>query len=266
MSSIPSSLASVVDSVSVLAFADVGSKLSALSPFVAIGVPLIFVLAYLLVVLEELTHMRKSKPVMLAAGLIWTLIALFPPALPPDHPAHAEATAPAGEELNGSDSTAEEEAREAVGEAVKHYLMEYAELFLFLLVAMTYVNAMDERKIFDVLRDKLIGSGLGYRSLFWVTGFLSFFLSPVLDNMTTALITFGALAAVGRESPRFVALGAINLVVAANAGGAFSPFGDITTLMVWQSGKLPFFEFFALFLPALVNFVVPAACMHFAIP
>jgi Na+/H+ antiporter NhaD/arsenite permease-like protein len=74
------------------------------------------------------------------------------------------------------------------------------------------------------------------------------------------------LSAVGRDSPRFVVLGCINLVVAANAGGAFSPFGDITTLMVWQKGKLPFFDFFALFVPALVNFVVPAACMHFAVP
>ncbi len=157
-------------------------------------------------------------------------------------------------------------AREAVGEAVRHYLLEYGELFLFLLVAMTYVNAMEDRKVFDVLRDKLISSGFGYRSLFWITGFLSFFISPILDNMTTALVTFAALSAVGRDSPRFITLGCINLVVAANAGGAFSPFGDITTLMVWQDGKLPFFDFFHLFVPALVNFVVPAACMHFAIP
>ncbi len=144
--------------------------------------------------------------------------------------------------------------------------MEYAELFLFLLVAMTYVNAMDERRVFDVLRDRLVSSGMGYRSLFWVTGWIAFFLSPVLDNMTTALVTCAALAAVGRESPKFVALGCINLVVASNAGGAFSPFGDITTLMVWQDGKLPFFGFFALFVPSIVNFIVPAACMHFAIP
>ncbi|MBA3311665.1 MAG: sodium:proton antiporter NhaD [Planctomycetaceae bacterium] len=254
-------------------------------PALAIGVPLLFAAAYLLVVLEELTHMRKSKPVMLAAGLIWTLIALFPPS---DFPGHGDAAAAPlttdalaatgesegeepGREALGPSQASEgaagtTAAREAVGEAVRHYLLEYGELFLFLLVAMTYVNAMEERKIFDVLRDKLISSGLGYRSLFWVTGFLSFFVSPLLDNMTTALVTFAALAAVGRESPRFVALGCINLVVAANAGGAFSPFGDITTLMVWQDGKLPFFEFFHLFVPALVNFVVPAACMHFAIP
>jgi Na+/H+ antiporter NhaD/arsenite permease-like protein len=227
--------------------------------------------------------------VILAAGLIWTLIAIFPPtnvSVPAEaveaHTAADEATASGG---NTDVSSAKERhsgpfgphqgstgpaelmaAREQIGEAVRHYLMEYAELFLFLLVAMTYVNAMDERRVFDVLRDRLISSGMGYRALFWTTGWIAFFLSPVLDNMTTALVTCAALAAVGRESPKFVALGCINLVVASNAGGAFSPFGDITTLMVWQDGRLPFFDFFALFVPSIVNFVVPAACMHFAVP
>jgi Na+/H+ antiporter NhaD/arsenite permease-like protein len=70
----------------------------------------------------------------------------------------------------------------------------------------------------------------------------------------------------GRGHPRFVALACINVVVAANAGGAWSPFGDITTLMVWQAGRVGFFQFYALFIPSLVNWFVPAACMHFAIP
>jgi len=72
--------------------------------------------------------------------------------------------------------------------------------------------------------------------------------------------------AVGRESPKFVALACINVVVAANAGGAYSPFGDITTLMVWQKEKVTFIEFFAIFLPSVVNAVIPAAIMHFAVP
>jgi Na+/H+ antiporter NhaD/arsenite permease-like protein len=72
--------------------------------------------------------------------------------------------------------------------------------------------------------------------------------------------------AVGANSPKFVAIACISIVVAANAGGAFTPFGDITTLMVWQKGKLAFFEFFAIFFPSLVNWLVPAALMHFGIP
>ncbi|MNS42087.1 Na(+)/H(+) antiporter NhaD [compost metagenome] len=71
--------------------------------------------------------------------------------------------------------------------------------------------------------------------------------------------------AVGTGNPRFVAVSCINIVVAANAGGAFSPFGDITTLMVWQKGLVSFVEFFALFIPSLVNWLVPAALMAFAI-
>jgi len=72
--------------------------------------------------------------------------------------------------------------------------------------------------------------------------------------------------AVGADNKRFVMLSCINIVVAANAGGAFSPFGDITTLMVWQKGNVDFWGFFALFVPAAVNFLIPAAIMHFAVP
>ena len=72
--------------------------------------------------------------------------------------------------------------------------------------------------------------------------------------------------AIGTKSPNFIAVSCISIVVAANAGGAFSPFGDITTLMVWQKDKLTFFEFFALFIPSLINWLVPALFMQFAIP
>ena len=72
--------------------------------------------------------------------------------------------------------------------------------------------------------------------------------------------------AVGADSPRFVSLSFVNIVIAANAGGAFSPFGDITTLMVWQSGKAEFTNFFSLFIPSVVNFLVPAVIMNFAVP
>lgn len=199
----------------------------------------LFIVAYLFVMVEELTGLRKSKPVMLAAGLIWGLIAF----------AYAE---------SGDAAAIEPQLRGA--------LEEYAELLLFLLTAMTYVNTMTERNVFEALRSWLASKGFGYRRLFWTTGFIAFFLSPVLDNMTTALVLAAVVLAVGVDSPRFVGLTCINIVVAANAGGAYSPFGDITTLMVWQAEQVRFSEFFDLFAPALVNFLVPAALMHFAIP
>jgi NhaD family Na+/H+ antiporter len=199
----------------------------------------IFALAYLLVTAEEYTHLRKSKPVIIAAGLIWGLVAWT-----------------AGK--TGHGHLAEQTAR--------HDLLEYAELMLFLLVAMTYINAMDERNVFDALRSWLVRRGLGFRTLFWLTGILAFFISPIADNLTTALLMCAVVLAVGGDNTRFVTLSCINIVVGANAGGAFSPFGDITTLMVWQKGMVDFWTFFALFLPSLVNFVVPAAIMHFALP
>lgn len=199
----------------------------------------IFAIAYLFVMAEEFTHLRKSKPVMLAAGIIWALIGYIYVSNGMSHEAEA---------------------------AVRHNLLEYAELMLFLLVAMTYINAMSERQVFDALRAWLINKGFGFRSLFWITGILAFFISPIADNLTTALLMAAVVMAVGGENQRFVVLALINIVVAANAGGAFSPFGDITTLMVWQKGIVDFWGFFALFIPAVVNFVIPAAIMHFAIP
>jgi NhaD family Na+/H+ antiporter len=199
----------------------------------------IFAVAYLVVMSEEFTHLRKSKPVILAAGLIWAAIAAV---------------------YTGNGDSHSVEA------ALRHNLLEFSELFLFLLAAMTYVNTMDERLVFEALRTRLVRRGFSYRSLFWLTGLLAFFLSPILDNLTTALVLCAVLLAVGKDNARFVSIGCINIVVAANAGGAFSPFGDITTLMVWQKGLVDFYTFFLLFIPSVVNFVVPAAFMHFAIP
>ena len=198
----------------------------------------VFAVAYLVVMGEEKLHLRKSKPVILAAGIIWLLIGV------------------AYKQLG--DQSAADRLRSSMG--------EFAELFLFVLVAMTFVNVMEERRLFDALRAWLVRKQLSLRAIFWLTGILAFFLSSQLDNLTTALVMGTVVVTVGRGYPKFTALACINVVVAANAGGAWSPFGDITTLMVWQAGRLGFFEFYSLLLPSLVNWFVPAACMHFAIP
>ncbi len=223
-----------------LAFASTGSNhLDLTNHVVGYAALAVFTLAYVFVMAEEFTHLRKSKPVILAAGIIWAMIAAV---------------------------YASEGFTHEAEQAVRHNFLEYTELMLFLLVAMTYINAMDERLVFDALRSWLIRRGYGFRKLFWMTGILAFFISPVADNLTTALLMCAVVMAVGGDNNKFIGLACINIVVAANAGGAFSPFGDITTLMVWQKGIVDFWEFFALFIPSLVNFVVPAAIMHFAVP
>jgi NhaD family Na+/H+ antiporter len=198
----------------------------------------LFVAAYMLVILEEKLHLRKSKPVLMAAGIIWVLVALSLNALGEPDAAH---------------------------EAIAHNLLEYGELFLFLLVAMTYINTMEERNVFQALRSWLVSRGFSLRVVFWITGLLAFLISPIADNLTTALLMGAVVMAVGGSNQRFVVMACINVVVGANAGGAFSPFGDITTLMVWQKGIVQFGEFFALFLPSLVNWLVPAFIMNFMI-
>ena len=200
----------------------------------------VFCVAYLVVAAEEFSGLRKSKPMILGAGFIWLLVAII----------------------------ARDEGIPAswVRRAIEIALHDYAALFLFLLVAMTYVNAMNERNVFAALREALIRRRMSYRSLFWITGILAFLLSPVADNLTTALVMGAVVMAMGREEPRFISLGCINVVVAANAGGAFSPFGDITTLMMWQSGNVPATQFVLLLLPSAVNFLVPALIMHFSVP
>lgn len=198
----------------------------------------LFVAAYTLVIFEEQLHLRKSKPVLLAAGIIWVLVAIAYAAMGDTQTPH---------------------------EAIKHNLIEYAELFLFLLAAMTYINAMDERNVFQALRSWLVSRGFTLRTVFWVTGLLSFLISPLADNLTTALLMGAVVMAVGGNNRKFVIVACINVVVAANAGGAFSPFGDITTLMVWQKGKVAFAEFFAIFIPSFVNWIIPAVIMSMAV-
>ena len=127
-----------------------------ISPMGYPSLPLV-VLGYTLVTFEEQLHLRKSKPVMMAAGLIWVLIALT---------YRQVGIAP-----------------EVAHNAIIHNITEYAELLLFLLVAMTYINSMEERNVFQALRGWLVSRGFSLRGIFWVTGLLAFLISPIADNL-----------------------------------------------------------------------------------
>lgn len=145
----------------------------------------IFVLAYALVIAEENIHLRKSKPVIVAAGTIWALVAI----------------AYAGHDKVGY-----------APEAVRHKLLEFTELMLFLISAMTYINTLEERNIFKVLlRARLISVGLSLRSMFWLTRLLAFVISPIADNLATALIMGAVVLAVGADHNRFIAVACINI-------------------------------------------------------
>jgi Na+/H+ antiporter NhaD/arsenite permease-like protein len=206
---------------------------------------IVFALALIAVGIEEFIDLRKSKPMLLAGGIIWGLIGWY---------------------------SQQHEGGEAAEQALKHGLLQYAELMLFILVVMTYINALSERRVFLAVRTWVAHRRYSYQHLFWSTGLIAFMLSPFLDNLSTALLMGAVVLNLERDNLRFISLACINLVVASNAGGAFSPFGDITTLMVWQqnilstTGRVDFFSFFNLFIPALISYLIPAGIMHFAIP
>ena len=130
--------------------------------------------------LENRLEMRKSKPVLIAAGLIWVLVAL--------------AWAGTGQTHRAED-------------AILHGLTEYVELFLFLLPAMTYINALEERDVFQWLRVFLVSRGYSLRRIFWTTGTLAFLLSPIADNLTTALLLGAVVVAVGGDNRKFIHFG-----------------------------------------------------------
>lgn len=192
----------------------------------------IFILGYYFIATEDKYHLDKAKPALFVGTFMFILIGGFY----------------AFNGLNFQPFEVE----------ISHLILEIAEIFFFLFVAMTFIEALIERGVFDALKSKLIAKGYSYRELFWITGFLAFFISPIADNLTTALILSTVLMTIENKNKAFLVPSAINVVVAANAGGAWSPFGDITTLMVWTAEKGVFTDFLYLFPAALLGWLITA--------
>ena len=200
----------------------------------------IFVIGYYFVAMEEKYHIDKSKPALLIGTLLFILIAIY-------------------YVINGLDMN-------LVHNQAKHLILEIAEIFFFLFVAMTYIESMIQMNIFERLKYTLIAKGLSYKRLFWITGFLAFFMSPIADNLTTALILSTVLITITKTNKAFLVPGAINIVVSANAGGAWSPFGDITTLMAWTAGRGDFVDFIFLFPASIIGYLVTAVLLSRVVP
>ncbi len=200
----------------------------------------VFVIGYYFIATEEKYEINKAKPALFIGTFMFMLIGIY-------------------FALNNMDV-------EPLHQEMKVLILEIAEIFFFLLVAMTFIETMIERNIFDVLKHKLVSKGYTYKQLFWLTGLLAFFISPVADNLTTALILSTVLFTIDKENKAFLVPGAVNIVVSANAGGAWSPFGDITTLMAWASGKGEFVDFLALFPASIIGWVITAWLLSKFVP
>ena len=200
----------------------------------------IFVAGYFFIAAEERYHINKAKPALFIGTLMFVLIGAY----------YA---------INGYDVA-------PLHHEMGKLILEIAEIFFFLFVAMTFIETMIERNVFEVLKHKLVSRGYSYKKLFWLTGLLAFFISPVADNLTTALILSTVLYTIDKHKTEFLVAGAINIVVAANAGGAWSPFGDITTLMAWTANKGHFVDFLYLFPAAFIGWLVTAFLLSLYVP
>ncbi len=201
---------------------------------------LIFVVAYYFIAAEEQYHINKAKPALFAGTFLFILIGGF-------------------YSFNGLDL-------DPLHKEINTVILEISNIFFFLFVAMTYIEVLLERNVFAVLKHNLVSKGYGYKKIFWLTGFMAFFLSPIADNLTTALIMSTVLMTITKTDIKFLVPAAINVVVAANAGGAWSPFGDITTLMAWTAGKGTFIDFLFLFPASIVGYLITAYLLSMAIP
>ena len=200
----------------------------------------VFVIGYYFIAAEEKYHINKTKPALFIGTLMFITIGFY--LLINGLPTHL------------------------LKEEVNAQILEISQIIFFLMVAMTFIEALTERDAFNALKYKLTSRGFSYKKLFWLTGLLAFFISPVADNLTTALILSTVLLTIDKSKPDFLVPGAINIVVAANAGGAWSPFGDITTLMVWTAEKGAFLDFFSLFPSAFIGWALTAYLLALYVP
>jgi NhaD family Na+/H+ antiporter len=187
----------------------------------------IFVLVYAAIALEHPLKVNKSATALMGAGLLWTVYALT-------------ATDP-----------------QVVGANLNESLMGTAQIVFFLMGAMTIVEVVDAHNGFEVITSRIKTTKLS--SLMWMVGFVSFFLSSILDNLTTTIVMVSLMKKLldQREDRLFFA-GII--VIAANAGGAWTPIGDVTTTMLWIGGQITAVEIMkGLFIPSMINLLVPLA-------
>ncbi|HIH2762661.1 MAG TPA: sodium:proton antiporter NhaD [Candidatus Azoamicus sp. MARI] len=195
-----------------------------------------FIICYIFVILEEIIHIKKSVITIFFSSVMLLLLML-----------------------------SKSVSHIYVNSILNNFLHVYCELFFFLFVAMIYINILKNLFLFDFIKNKIVSKKISLKKIYIFTGVLSFLISPFADNLTTALIMSSIILHINNDNKSFVNLSFINVVVASNAGGVFSPFGDITTLMIWQSGMIKFSSFFYLFFPSLISFIIPSIIMSFFI-
>lgn len=200
-----------------------------------ISIPLIFITCYILVALEEKIKIKKSTISILFATTMWIIITCL---------------------------TKKTENNSLINLKIYEILYKYCELLIFLFITITYINIIKKTGIILTIIKKISEKKLSYKKIYWITGFLAFCISPIADNLTTALFTSSILISLENKDTKFLNLATINIVIASNAGGVFSPFGDLTTLMIWQNNLINTKSFIYAFIPSFINFIIPSIIIN----
>lgn len=207
---------------------------------ITIAIVVAFVLGYSAIALESFTRVNKAAIALLMFVLCWTIFAIEP-----------------GQYFAG---IAAADVMSHVNEVIAHHLGETATTIFFLMGAMTIVEVVDQNGGFNFVRDLLRTTGK--RTLMWRIAFLTFVLSAILDNLTTSIVMVMLLRKLVRDQKDRLIYAAL-IVIAANSGGAFSPIGDVTTIMLWNGGMVTAGGVIKeLFIPSLVSMVIPALILQ----
>jgi Na+/H+ antiporter NhaD/arsenite permease-like protein len=196
-------------------------------------ITIIFFLIYAAIALEHPLKVNKSATALIGAGLLWTIYA-----------------------VTSVDT-------QAVSSQLNESLMGTAQIVFFLIGAMTIVEVVDAHNGFEVITSRIKTARLS--KLMWMVGFVSFFLSSILDNLTTTIVMVSLMKKLlAKRDDRLFFAGII--VIAANAGGAWTPIGDVTTTMLWIGGQITAVEIMkGLFIPSMINLLVPLTVTSFVL-
>lgn len=192
---------------------------------------IIFIIGYAAIAFEHPIKINKTASALLVGTICWTVYA-----------------------MSGTES-------QSIQEKLSHHLSSIAEILFFLLGAMTIVELIDAHQGFKIITDQI--SSKKSVTLLWTIGLLAFFLSSVLDNLTTAIVMVSLLRKIVSDTDQRKFFAGI-VIIAANAGGAWSPIGDVTTTMLWIGGQItPLHIMRSLFIPSLVSLVIPLTYLSF---
>ncbi|MBI4698506.1 MAG: sodium:proton antiporter NhaD, partial [Nitrospirae bacterium] len=195
-------------------------------------VAVVFVLAYSMIALEHPIKINKSATALLAAGLMWTLYSFASPL-----------------------------GVEGVSHQLTEKLAETAAIVFFLICAMTIVEVTDSHGGFEVITSRIKATKL--TSLLWIIGFITFYLSSILDNMTTTIVMVALMKRILKDHKQRLFFAGI-IVIAANAGGAWTPIGDVTTTMLWIGGQITTGNIIkSLWIASMINLLVPLVIASF---